>query len=206
MLCRWLATTLSKAQMEQLSVLASDSSFDGRLRCRFAGWQDARNILPPSKQFSSIICADIVTMLLIGPGLLSAFFAQQRARLAVDGTLTMLLLTASDAMASARHATAYVGNEYLAGAQLPLREEVLHAATASGFAEPTFATLEDGSNELSGHVAATLRQWRLRLVARWRTARMLGASDASLRRRDAWLQPSVLHIDANLNAGHTYGC
>lgn len=182
MLCSWLATSLSKAQLERVSQLAQAPEVCGQLTCRYAGWQSFAAVLPQGTHFSHVLCLDPMTVALLRPQDMRAFFAQQRAMLAADGTLVMLVLSASPAFAAAPSCFG-TGAGALAGRQLPTRSEVSAAAEAAGFVQEEAVKLPDGVCELSGHYAATLRQWRLRLISRWRDARMLGAPDTALRRR-----------------------
>ena len=177
--CRWMATSLSKHQLEHLSTLAADPVAGDRLSVRFAGWRELAGVLPPDTTFSSILCLDPVTMALLPRTALSAFLAQQRLRLDASGTLTVLQLTVAEGAEALQGAAAFVTGGALPGVDPPTGADVLAAAEAGGMQLSETMAVQGG---LSGHMAASVRQWRLRLVAHWRQARLCGTPDATLRR------------------------
>jgi cyclopropane fatty-acyl-phospholipid synthase-like methyltransferase len=175
-----MATCVSKHQLEHLSLASVSPLYAGSLTLRFADWRALGTVLPECSSFSSIICVDPATTCLICRSMLPAFFAQQRARLHHDGRLTMLVFTISPDKASGMgELGAFFGGCVVRGGEIASREEVCSAAEGVGLLWRGAVKVEGG---LGGHVAATMRQWRLRLVAKWRDARLLGATDTDLRR------------------------
>lgn len=170
---------MSKHQLEHLANAAASPAAQGRLSVRFAGWREVGDVLPPRTTFSHIVCVDPVTVALTPRTLLSAFFAQQRLRLDASGTLTVLSIYLSPGAEALQGATAFVAGQALPGIEPPTKAEVESAAAAAGLRVQARLAVETG---LGAHTAATARQWRLRLVARWRQARLSGASDTALRR------------------------
>jgi cyclopropane fatty-acyl-phospholipid synthase-like methyltransferase len=171
-----MATTTSKVQMEYLTRLASSPGFTGHLSLRYAEWQDLAAALPHDSTYTSIISVDPLAVSQIPAPLLHPFFAQQRSRLAVSGTITLLSVTLAECFAAVLRTSQMKGSVLSA---LSTSGGVAEAARGAGLKEVARLEVREG---LGKHFAATVRHWRLRLSAHWHAACMLGATDADLRR------------------------
>lgn len=189
-MCRWTATTVSKLQMEALSANVLRQECNGMLRACFGCWRTlpeaaALHAHTADSLFTHVVCVDPISAALRSTAELHELFARAHGWLSGGGKLTLLLLTIPETTSSCAdegHAYNCVSSALMPGVEWPTEAHAHAAAGAAGLQQCAGGAPGLCAQQLSGHLAATLRQRQQQLAANWRHAREHGAPDAALRR------------------------